>query len=241
MVPLLMQREYKPNGWLGLILGTNMYYCFFVAAVDTDEKFMQQMDALTREIGDRGKATTMAAARVSEGVPPRAAPTPTPEPAFSPSMSSSAPTVGGGASFAELTAFLREHREEAKAERASMEAKMEQQREGLEAKLQAHDAKIAELTAPAPVAISEDELMALQGRIGSLHVAKLLSDEELYSLEDLVADYVDLQASVAQVITEQMILSSTFATAGKLHRLARLSTSMTGDAAFARQAKRRFL
>ena len=56
-----------------------------------------------------------------------------------------------------------------------------------------------------------------------------------------MADYVDLQASVAQVITEQMILSSTFATAGKLHRLARLSTSMTGDAAFARQAKRRFL
>ena len=118
---------------------------------------------------------------------------------------------------------------------------MEQQRKGLEAKLQAQDAKIAELTSPAPVAISEDELVALQGRIGSLHVAKLLSDEELYSLEDLVADYVDLQATVAQVITEQMLLSSPFVVASRLHRLVQLSTSMAGDAAFARQARRKFI
>ena len=118
---------------------------------------------------------------------------------------------------------------------------MEQQRKGLEAKLQAQDAKIAELTSPALVAISEDELVALQGRIGSLHVAKLLSDEELYSLEDLVADYVDLQATVAQVITEQMLFSSPFAAASRLHRLVQLSTSMVGDAAFARQARRKFL
>ena len=168
------------------------------------------------------------------------APTSTPEPAFSPPIVHQ-PAAGGGASFAELTAFLREEREEAKAERASMEAKMEQQRKGLEAKLQAQDAKIAELTAPAPVAISEDELVALQGRIGSLHVAKLLSDEELYSLEDLVADYVDLQATVAQVITEQMLLSSPFVVASRLHRLVQLSTSMAGDAAFARQARRKFI
>ena len=31
------------------------HYAFFPKAVSTDEKSMQQMDALIREIGDRGK------------------------------------------------------------------------------------------------------------------------------------------------------------------------------------------
>jgi hypothetical protein len=26
MVPLLMQKDYSPKGWLGLILGTRMWY-----------------------------------------------------------------------------------------------------------------------------------------------------------------------------------------------------------------------
>ena len=76
MVPLMMQEGYKPKGWLvsarllcpnrrtempsaqGLILGTKLWYAFFPAAVDTDERFMQQMDAMTRDIGDRGKIKT---------------------------------------------------------------------------------------------------------------------------------------------------------------------------------------
>jgi hypothetical protein len=33
MVPLMMQHGFKPKGWLGLILGTKMYYHFFAAAV----------------------------------------------------------------------------------------------------------------------------------------------------------------------------------------------------------------
>ena len=49
LVPLMMQDRFRPTGWLGLILGTKTYYAFHPAAVDSDEKFMQQMDALTRE------------------------------------------------------------------------------------------------------------------------------------------------------------------------------------------------
>ena len=96
MIPLMMQQGYKAKGWLGLILGTALYFPFHAEAVATDEMFMQQMDALTREIGDRGKVKTKPTAEVSEGVPPAPAPTPTPAPAPAPaptpaSTSTSAP------------------------------------------------------------------------------------------------------------------------------------------------------
>jgi hypothetical protein len=77
MVPLMMQQDYQPKGWLGLILGGRLWHAFFESAVDTDDKFMRAMDALVREIGPRGKIKT----KVSEGVPPQAAAAPAPAPA----------------------------------------------------------------------------------------------------------------------------------------------------------------
>jgi hypothetical protein len=68
--------------------------------------------------------------------------------------------------------------------------------------------------------------------------------QELYALEDICADYVELQASVAGVITEQMLYSSlgpSLGAASKLHKLCSLSRAMDGDAAFARQTKRKYL
>ena len=46
MIPLMMQQGFRPTGWLGLILGTKMYHRFFASAVDTDEKFLRQVDTL---------------------------------------------------------------------------------------------------------------------------------------------------------------------------------------------------
>ena len=51
-----------------MILGSRLWYPFHASAVDTDEKFLLQIDALVREIGDRGKPKLKA--RPSEGVPP---------------------------------------------------------------------------------------------------------------------------------------------------------------------------
>ena len=68
--------------------------------------------------------------------------------------------------------------------------------------------------------------------------------QELYALEDICADYVELQASVAGVITEQMLYSSlgpSLGAASKLHKLCNVSGTMAGDAAFARQVKHRHL
>ena len=234
MVPLMMQRGYKPKGWLGLILGTKLYYEFFAAAVDTDDKFMKQMDALTREIGDRGRVKqTTAGARVvvSEGVPPAPAPAPAPRalaplvpapapaPATPPRSAALVPSAATDqgyspsvhmlpmqSSSADALGMVERLLDEAKADRAAMEARLEakdakdakmeaklaEQRQEMEAKLEATyakaaeekanmeakmEAKVAELTAPAPAAISDDQVAALQARLEALNAAKLLSDE----------------------------------------------------------------
>ena len=67
--------------------------------------------------------------------------------------------------------------------------------------------------------------------------------QELFALEDLVADYIELKMSTpGQLITEQMLHASPWDTAAsKLHKLAGLSAAMSVDAAFARQARRKYL
>jgi hypothetical protein len=71
--------------------------------------------------------------------------------------------------------------------------------------------------------------------------------QELYAVEDLAADFAELKASMVaaiDVITELVLYSSpgaTFAAASNLHKLCSLSDAMAGDAAFARQARRKYL
>ena len=55
-----------------------------------------------------------------------------------------------------------------------MEAKLTAQKAEMEAKL---EAKIAELTVPAPAAISAEQLVVLQDRLEGMHTTKLLTDE----------------------------------------------------------------
>jgi len=310
MIPLKVQEDYKPQGWLGLIMGTRMWYAMWDAEKDDDAAFDRRLDSVVREIGERGKAMVaeavppfrepmpapapapalVAATRTTTPAPappPALAPAfePTPEPApatapvptprrvararrsdrdSSPSMQLSPPstpmvqhvtsTLGGG-SLLEMSSFLKEQREEAKADRAELEAKLERQRQEMEARLDAKDAKLeqqqaliqqqAVLKGPPPVAaIADEQLATLQARIEGLHTAKLLTDEELFALEDLVADYVDLTMSVAdRIITRDMIyaMPGVDGVASKLDKLVGLSAAMAGDAAFARQARRKFL
>ena len=109
--------------------------------------------------------------------------------------------------------------------RQEMEAKMEKMRDELT------------LTRTPPAeAISEMQLDALQSRLQALHTAELLSDEELGSLEDAVADFIHLRASVEAVTME---LVHTNSAAGKAHMLVSLSEGLPKDAALARQARRK--
>ena len=46
-----------------------MYYSFWRTAIDTTQKFDASMESLTREIGNRGLATTIKTATTTEGAP----------------------------------------------------------------------------------------------------------------------------------------------------------------------------
>ena len=54
MVPLMMEASYKARGWLGMLLGTRMWYSFVDAEQDDDAAFEKRIDSLLREVGNRG-------------------------------------------------------------------------------------------------------------------------------------------------------------------------------------------
>ena len=258
-IPLMLQEGFKAKGWLGLLLGQSVWYAFHDSAIPTDEKFTLQMDALVREIGDRGR---IKAEVVSKRTPPGApAPVPAAPVQTTPSRASLSALDGGGSSpsramvhdqqlsSSESLALVerlldeaRADREQAKTERAEWEARLEQQRKEMEDRLDAKDVRIQQQQSEA---ITQEQLATLQARIEGLHTAKLLADEELFALEDMIADWVEVQASVVgQVVTELAL----YATAGqpfgvgvKVHKMIKISEVATGDAAFARQLRRKFV
>jgi hypothetical protein len=153
--------------------------------------------------------------------------TPEPQPSVSPSLALAAATppqpqpqpvvsVSASSSFAEVVSFMREEREQAKAERAEMEAKMDAKLEQAEEQKQAMAARVEHL-------LIEQQLPALQSRCEAMHAAKLLSDDELFSIEDVIAD---------------LEVGSDDRRAGQLITL---SSRMAGDAAFSRQIRRKIL
>ena len=148
---------------------------------------------------------------------------------------------GGGprGSFADMIAFMREEREhmkqtmdeqrrETEQHRAEMRAEMKQQRQ--------------ELT-PSE-AISAEQLATLQARLEAVHQAKLLSEAELFVLEDICADYAELKtiSTTSSVMTKEMVFASpALEAAATLYKLVGVSEQTVGDAAFARQARRKFV
>ena len=79
-------------------------------------------------------------------------------------------------------------------------------------------------------ALRDQQLLALQSRLGSVHAAKLLRDEELYKLEDLIED--SLAAEEGGDAGEG---------GGRLvAKLVALSERTPGDAALARQLRRKY-
>ena len=49
-IPLRLEPEYNPDGWLGMLIGTRLYFDF------SEESLIDFMvGKLTKELGDRGK------------------------------------------------------------------------------------------------------------------------------------------------------------------------------------------
>ena len=132
-----------------------------------------------------------------------------------------------------IVSFMRE-------ERAHMETRMKEQLEETELRAEARrQREMRELEAKLrpQEAVSAERLSALQARLEAVHAAQLLSDDALHELENCVADYLDLVASIGVVTTG---MASAHSAASKLMKLAVLSERMTSDAAFARQCQRKF-
>eukprot|EP01045_Picozoa_sp_COSAG04_P013750 COSAG04_NODE_991_length_8915_cov_4.477654_6_plen_111_part_00 len=75
-----------------------------------------------------------------------------------------------------------------------------------------------------------DQLATFQARIGALHTAQLLSDDELYALEDLIGDFCDLRESVEMA---RATPKHSLAMMGKLRKLAALAETFADDATLA--------
>ena len=166
-------------------------------------------------------------------------------------MTSAAPqqsVATASGSFEQIVVFMREEREEAKADRAEMEAKLErqrsdmetkleQQRTQMEARLDAKDAKIEQLVAPQE-AVSAEQVSALTARLAALHAAQALSDDELFAVEDCIADFLEAKGSFDLVTMDVVNASRAM---GKVHKLVLLSEGLPDDAMLARQLRRKFV
>ena len=218
-----------------------MYYRFYPAAVDTDTKFQNEISALIKEIGDRGKVKS----RVAEGVPPgqvsaeaqlsTAAPAPAPAPSppsipaaalapaptttgsFTPGMPSLVQSVGGSADFVGVILERDTQHQQLMVDRE----------EKLQMQLAAANAEISKLREEAFEAreaqLRGQQAVLLQVRLEALHSAQLLTDVELDAVEDIIADSNDA--------SEDDHVSALLA----------LSAKMPRDKAFARQLVRKFV
>ena len=101
-------------------------------------------------------------------------------------------------SFAELSTFMKdqqalllEEQKEARQEtEAKLEARMEEQLQQMHDQMQEQRQQIEELKAPQE-AISARQVEALAARLEAMHAAEMLSDAELFAVEDCVADFVE--------------------------------------------------
>lgn len=70
IIPLMMETDYKPDGWLGILVSTKLYYKFC-----SDDEMTASMEGLLKELGNRGRAaasspaTTTTAAVTSQSPP----------------------------------------------------------------------------------------------------------------------------------------------------------------------------
>eukprot|EP01048_Picozoa_sp_COSAG05_P013046 COSAG05_NODE_1353_length_5111_cov_5.861931_3_plen_133_part_00 len=116
-----------------------------------------------------------------------------------------------------FVALLREERETAERQRHEMETKLDEQRR----------------VASAMSCVSEAQLELLQTRLGALHQAKLLSDDEIGALEDCIVDYIDYRSSLNPAAAEIGVAAE------KVKKMVGLSERMVKDGMLARQLRRK--
>jgi hypothetical protein len=59
IIPLKLTQGYEADGWLGLLLGTSMWYALYGDTLSSTSAFESRMDGVCREIGGRGRADAL--------------------------------------------------------------------------------------------------------------------------------------------------------------------------------------
>ena len=114
MIPLLCEKGFRAKGWLGIIIGSRIFYEFCSEINETE--FESRVDQVVKEIGERAKPKAKALAPAQAAAPasasasasrPRAAPTAIPAPDIDPpTMPEGAKTVAELDSMIELQARI---------------------------------------------------------------------------------------------------------------------------------------
>jgi hypothetical protein len=55
MVPLKMEQGYRADGWLGILLGSALWFPFYGSVLESEAAFTDKVEELCRELGERGK------------------------------------------------------------------------------------------------------------------------------------------------------------------------------------------
>ena len=147
------------------------------------------------------------------------------------------PGVDARGSFSEMVCFMREEREHTEARLAAQEAKLDVQRHETEKLRQEMFESQLQAAMPHEV-ISTEQVDALMARLEALHSAKLLSDDELFALEDMITVFAEARAALGAVTMEVV---HTNHAAGKVHKLLSVSEAVPRDTMLARQLRRKFV
>ena len=145
----------------------------------------------------------------------------------------------------QLRTQIAEQRAHDEAQRGKVEAQLEAQRQDYESKLRERDAKLrdceaklrdceAKLEAQAKTCATDDQLERLQERFDALHQAKLLTDDEVFALEDKLTDFIECRSLVTVSPGEMG------AAAESVRKLVGICGAVSKDGMLARQLRRKF-
>jgi hypothetical protein len=130
----------------------------------------------------------------------------------------------------QMEAKIERQRKETEVQRQEYEAKLEARRQEMEAKLEGQRQEME-----AKKCVSDAQLEGLQERFDALHQAKLLTDDEIFVLEDILADFIECRSSVTVAPGEMNAAADT------VRKLVGMCEGVSKDGMFARQLRRKFL
>ena len=229
MIPLMLEAGYNAKGWLGMLLGAKLWHGFFDSAIDTEERFERNVDAVAKEMrpvyDSKGRGASPPAATVSaaEDDAQGAAPGPTrgPPPAIPPTAhrSSSSAAVEAVQAAPLLPPAPKSVHAHPIAAPSTHHARFSV----------TSTAVMPPPPTPPPGAAREisAELAELSTRIAAMQAAGHLAPESAEAIHNRVGDWMALKSRL-------------LAMQGQLESLATLSHLMPGDVQLARQLERRF-